>query len=222
MRKISTPLLIIALIAASAAAQSGRRVKNPPPPPPPPPPAEESLRAESDNVPLGPANASALPEGLLNHKLQAIDDSTFRLADFGGKVVVINVWATWCGPCRREVPDYEKVRKEYTGRDVEFIALTTEDPIAARDKVQKFARDFHFGFRIGWADRETARVLMNGRNAVPQTLVLGTDGHVVTRWVGYSAQHSSDRLRAAINQGLSASESAKLLPLDFRTMVTTR
>ena len=222
MRKISTPLLIIALIAASAAAQSGRRVKNPPPPPPPPPPAEESLRAESDNVPLGPANASALPEGLLNHKLQAIDDSTFRLADFSGKVVVINVWATWCGPCRREVPDYEKVRKEYTGRDVEFIALTTEDPIAARDKVQKFARDFHFGFRIGWADRETARVLMNGRNAVPQTLVLGTDGHVVTRWVGYSAQHSSDRLRAAINQGLSASESAKLLPLDFRTMVTTR
>jgi hypothetical protein len=108
------------------------------------------------------------------------------------------------------VPDYEKVRKEYAGRDVEFIALTAEDPIAARDKVQKFARDFHFGFRIGWADLETARVLMNGRNAVPQTLVLGSDGHVLTRWVGYSAQHSGDRLRAAINQGLSASESAQL------------
>jgi len=209
MRTISTPLLIT-VIAIDVTAQSGRRVKNPPPPPPPPPPAEESLHPESDEVPLGPANASALPEGLLSHKLQAIDDSTFRLADFSGKVIVINVWATWCGPCRREVPDYEKVRKEYTGRDVEFIALTTEDPLRARDKVEKFARDFHFGFRIGWADRETARVLMNGRNAVPQTLVLGTDGHVLTRWVGYSAQHSSDRLRAAINQGLSAPESAKL------------
>ena len=209
MRTISTPLLIVVLIAASVAAQSGRRLKNPPPPPPPPPPADESLRAESD-VPLGPPNASALPEGLLNHKLMGIDDSTFRLADFNGKVIVINVWATWCGPCRREVPDYEKVRKEFTGRDVEFIALTTEDPIAARAKVQKFARDFHFGFRIGWADRETARALMNGRNAVPQTVVLGTDGHVVTRWIGYSAEHSGDRLRAAINQGLSASESAKL------------
>jgi thiol-disulfide isomerase/thioredoxin len=150
-----------------------------------------------------------LPEGLLNHKLEAIDDSTFRLADFNDKVIVINLWATWCGPCRREVPDYEKVRKEYAGRQVEFIALTTEDPMAARGKVQKFARDFHFGFRIGWADRETARVLMNGRNGIPQTLVLGADGHVLTRWVGYSAQNSSDRLRAAINQGLSASESAK-------------
>jgi thiol-disulfide isomerase/thioredoxin len=210
MRTISNPLLIVILLAASVAAQSGRRLKNPPPPPPPAPPAEESLRTESDDVPFGPPNASALPEGLLNHKLLGIDDSTFRLADFTGKVIVINVWATWCGPCRREVPDYEKVRKEFTGRDVEFIALTTEDPIAARDKVQKFARDFHFGFRIGWADRETARALMNGRNGIPQTVVLGTDGHVVTRWIGYSAQHSGDRLRAAINQGLSASESAKL------------
>jgi thiol-disulfide isomerase/thioredoxin len=210
------------MIAASVAAQSGRRLKNPPPPPPPPPPADESARAESDDVPLGPANSSALPEGLLSHKLLAMDDSTFRLTDFSGKVIVINLWATWCGPCRREVPDYEKVRKEYIGREVEFIALTTEDPIASRAKVQKFARDFHFGFRIGWADRETARILMNGRNGIPQTVVLGTDGHVLTRWIGYSVEHSSDRLRAAINQGLSASESAKFQPLNLRNMVGTK
>jgi len=210
MRKFFLHVSVFVLIVSSVTAQSGRKLKNPPPPPPPPAPVEESVRTESDEVPLGPPNASALPEALLNHKLQGIDNSVFRLADFNGKVIVINMWATWCGPCRREVPDYEKVRKEFTGRAVEFIALTTEDPVATRDKVQKFARDFHFGFRIGWADRETARVLMNGRNAVPQTLVLGTDGHVLTRWVGYSAQHSGDRLRAAINQGLSASESAQL------------
>ena len=208
MRSLFLYVFVLIVVVASVSAQSGRKLKTPPPPPPPPPPAQESLSKESDEVPLGPANTSALPEALLNHKLQAIDDSTFRLADFNGKVIVINVWATWCGPCRREVPDYEKVRKEYGGREVEFIALTTEDPLAARAKVEKFARDFHFGFRIGWADRETARTLMNGRNGIPQTLVLGTDGHVLTRWVGYSAQHSSDRLRAAINQALSASESA--------------
>jgi len=211
MRKFFLHVFVLVVVVANTSAQSGRKLKNPAPPPPPPPaPTDESTRKESEDVPFGPPNSSVLPEGLLNHKLRAIDDSTFRLADFNGKVVVINMWATWCGPCRREVPDYEKVRKEFTGRDVEFIALTAEDPIAARDKVQRFARDFHFGFRIGWADRETARVLMNGRNGIPQTLVLGTDGHVVTRWVGYSAEHSSDRLRAAINQGLSAAESGQL------------
>lgn len=208
MRRQLVRLFVLVFVVTSVAAQSGRKLKNPPPPPPPPPPVEESLSKETDDVPLGPANSSALPEALLIHKLQGVDNSTFRLADFNGKVIVINVWATWCGPCRREVPDYEKVRKEFAGKQVEFIALTTEDPIAARDKVQKFARDFHFGFRIGWADRETARALMNGKNAVPQTLVLGTDGHVLQRWIGYSAQNSSDRLRAAINQGLANSESA--------------
>lgn len=210
MRKLFLHVFVLVVVFTSVTAQSGRKLKNPPPPPPPPASVDESVRTESDDVPLGPPNSSALPEALLIHKLQGIDDSTFRLADFNGKVIVINVWATWCGPCRREVPDYEKVRKEYSGRGVEFIALTTEDPRAARDKVQKFARDFHFGFRIGWADRDTARVLMNGRNGIPQTLVLGTDGHVLTRWIGYSAEHSSDRLRAAINQGLSGSESATL------------
>ena len=145
---------------------------------------------------------TALPESLLSRELKAIDNSKFRLADFNGKVIVVNLWATWCGPCRREVPDYEKVRKEYSGRDVEFIALTTEDPLAARDKVQKFARDFNFGFRIGWADPVTARTIMNGRNSIPQTLVVDKQGQIISHWRGYGLQ-SRDRLKQAIEKALS-------------------
>ena len=107
-----------------------------------------------------------MPESLLQRPLKSLDNSTFRLGDFGGKVVVVNLWASWCGPCRSEVPEYEKVRKEYAGRNVEFIGLTTEDPRTSSDRVQKFAREFNFGFRLGWADRETAHALMNGRNAI--------------------------------------------------------
>src|SRR5688500_19613277 len=104
-----------------------------------------------------------LSESLRERKIKGIDKGDFRLGDFQGKVLVINIWASWCGPCRREVPEYEKVRKDYAGREVEFIGLTTEDPRVASDRVNKFARDFSFGFRLGWADRETARTLMNGR-----------------------------------------------------------
>lgn len=116
--------------------------------------------------------------------------------------MVVNLWATWCGPCRREVPDYEKVRKEYAGRDVEFIGLTTEDPVTTRNRVQKFVRDFNFKFRIGWVDRETAHILMNGRNVIPQTLVISAEGRVISHWSGYNAQNG-DRLRAAIESALS-------------------
>lgn len=192
------------MILVTAAAQSGRKLNNPPPPSPPPAPPSESLSSGPAYVPVGPPSMSVLPESLLSRELKAIDNSSFRLADFDGKVIVVNVWATWCGPCRREVPDYEKVRKEYAGREVEFIALTTEDPLAARGQVQKFVRDFNFGFRIGWADPATARTLMNGRNSIPQTLVVDKHGQITSQWRGYSATESRDRLKQAIEKALSA------------------
>ena len=151
---------------------------------------------------------TALPESLLSRELKAIDNTSFRLADFDGKVIVVNVWATWCGPCRREVPDYEKVRKEFAGREVEFIALTTEDPLEARGQVQKFVRDMNFGFRIGWADPATARTLMNGRSSIPQTLVLDKHGQIVSHWRGYSQADSRGRLKLAIEKALSAEASS--------------
>ena len=202
MRRLPLVILFSALVVAGASAQSGRRVKNPPPTPPPPPPPQESLSSESANAPLAATTTGALPEVLMSRQLQSLDKGGFRLADFSGKVIVVNVWATWCGPCRREVPDYEKVRKEFVGREVEFIALTTEDPIAARDRVQKFAREFNFGFLIGWADRETARILMNGRHAIPQTLVIGSDGRIVNHWTGDGSQ-SRERLRQTIDRALA-------------------
>ena len=143
-----------------------------------------------------------MSQDLLNREFEAVEKGSFRLADFSGKVIVVNLWATWCGPCRREAPDYERVRKHFTGREVEFIALTSEDPITMRSRVQKFARDFNFNFRLGWADKDTAYTLMNGRNVIPQTLVLSAEGRVVSHWSGYSPK-SGDRLRAAIDSALS-------------------
>ena len=141
--------------------------------------------------------------------MKAVDKGSFKLSDFTGKVVVINLWATWCGPCRAEIPEYEKVRKEFNGKAVEFIGLTTEDPRVASDKVKQFVRDFNFGFRIGWADRETARALMSGRSVIPQTIVLSSEGHVVSHWSGYSRGQSRDRLKQAIEHALAAGTTAQ-------------
>ena len=145
----------------------------------------------------------ALPEGVLRRELQSLDKGSFRLADFGGKVFVINLWATWCGPCRMEIPEYERVRKEYARRGVEFVGLTTEDPRTSSERVRQFVRDFKFGFRLGWADRETALALMNGRNVIPQTYVVAADGTVVRHMRGYAAGRSAGLLREALDRALS-------------------
>jgi thiol-disulfide isomerase/thioredoxin len=122
---------------------------------------------------------------------------------------VINLWASWCGPCRSEVPEYEKVRKSYAGRDVEFIGLTTEDRNTASDRVKKFLREVNFGFRLGWADRQLATTLMNGKSAIPQTLVLDANGHVVNHWTGYAPGRSGDRLKQTIEEAYSRTPALK-------------
>ena len=66
----------------------------------------------------------------------------------------------WTMPSRSA--GYERVRKSYAGQEVEFVALTTEDPDEAGDAVKKFCVRSTLGFRVGWADREMARTLMNG------------------------------------------------------------
>jgi thiol-disulfide isomerase/thioredoxin len=198
------PLLLSLLIIACAVtvtSQSGRRVSSPRPTAPaapiqPPLNPEPEQRAKVDTIGL-----FFIPERIREREIEALPSGTFRLSDFQGKVIVINLWASWCGPCRREVPEYEKVRKAYAGKEVEFIALTAEDH-SATAKVNRFLRDVNFGFRVGWADRELAGTLMNGKSAIPQTLVLDGGGQIVKHWTGYTPGRSADRLKETIDEAL--------------------
>lgn len=207
MKKIFSLILCaffaaLTLSVASAPAQSGRKIARSPTQPDPPVQAPVWSPPEPEAAPKRerptPGELRALPDSLLQRPLRSLDESSFRLADFGGKVVVVNLWATWCGPCRREIPEYEKVRKEFAGRAVEFVALTTEDPRTSTERVKKFVRSFNFGFRLGWADPETAQTLMNGRGAIPQTFVIAADGRIVSHWVGYAQGRGGDHLRETI------------------------
>ena len=198
------PLFLIAAFVASTVAQSGRKIARPTQPAPPiqapvfAPPEPEIIRAPATRPEL-----RRLPETLRQRSLKSLDNNSFRLGDFGGKVVVLNLWASWCGPCRSEIPEYESVRKEFADRNVEFIGLTTEDPRTSSRQVREFLHTVKFGFRLGWADRETADTLMNGSDAIPQTLVIAADGSVVSHWDGYAPGHSGDRLRSSLEDALS-------------------
>ena len=202
MRRLPLLFLLAAISALDIAAQSGRRITTPAttaPPPPVQPPLNPVPEVRSGPRPL--TELMFLPESLRDRPIKAIRGDNFRLSDFEGKIVVINLWASWCGPCRREVPEYEKVRKAYADRDVVFIGLTTEDPRYEGERVQKFLRDVSFGFRLGWADREMARTLMNGRHSIPQTLVIDSESRIVSHWTGFGAG-SGNRLKSAIEQAL--------------------
>lgn len=196
-RPLFLPLLLVTCVV-TVNSQSGRRITNPRSAAP----IQPSLNPEPETPASGePIGLFLIPESLRTRQIQGLPTGTFRLSDFQGKVVVINLWASWCGPCRREVPEYEKVRKAYVGKEVEFVALTAEDR-SASERVKRFVRDVNFGFRVGWADRELAGVLMNGKSSIPQTLVLDGGGHIVKHWTGYSPGQSAARLKETIEDAL--------------------
>src|ERR1043165_3061616 len=77
-----------------------------------------------------------LPDTVLNTELQLLGGNTLKLSDYSGKVVVMNLFATWCAPCRRESPDLATLYKEFKDRDVVVIELSTEDPAVTEESVR--------------------------------------------------------------------------------------
>ena len=103
---------------------------------------------------------------------------------------MVNFWATWCGPCRREIPELVKLHKEFQSRGVEIIGLTTEDPGTSAEKVRKFIQDFQIDYRIGWASGQVAAPLMQGHTAIPQIFVISPDARILKRFVGFSPSYA--------------------------------
>ena len=203
MRHVSLLLILSGACALDTAAQSGRKISTSRADTPAAP-IQAPLTPEPEVASTGPATLMSIPERFREREIKSLDKGSFRLSDFPGKVIVINLWASWCGPCRREVPEYEEVRKSYQGQNVEFIGLTAEDPSSSSAQVNRFLREVKFGFRLGWADREMARMLMNGRGSIPQTIVMDGRGRIIRQWNGYSAGHSGDRLIASIEEALKS------------------
>jgi thiol-disulfide isomerase/thioredoxin len=153
-----------------------------------------------------------LPDEVTGQELRDLSGRAFRLKDFRGRVYVVNLWATWCGPCRLEIPGFNKIYEDYRARGVEFVGLTAEDPAEDSEKVSAFVGELGMNYRIGWIDKPTVLALASwnttptrpGSFAIPQTFVLAADGHVVLRVRGYNAR-VADMIRAGVRKALDLS-----------------
>ena len=138
-------------------------------------PAETEKPWESD-APIG----YEVGQRLADFTVECLDGSTFHLADFRGKVVFLNLWATWCTPCVQELPHFNALYQEKEDAAVLAIhsALVTDDPaayLAGKDYVISFAMD---------SDDERLFKIVHGSATLPQTIVLNRSGEVVYNKVG--------------------------------------
>ena len=150
-----------------------------------------------------PASLAMLPQPILNAENKASSGGPIKLANYSGKVLLVNLWATWCGPCRMETPELVKLHKEFQSRGVEMIGLSTEDPEASAESVSEFVREYNVDYHIGWATREVAQTLMQGRTSIPQSFVIARDGRIVKRFIGFRPDLTPGQIKAALEEALS-------------------
>lgn len=150
-----------------------------------------------------PATASlmVMPPVVQQSELKITDGSEVKLSDYSGKVLFINLWATWCGPCRMEIPELVALNKEYKDKGVEMFGLSTEDPDASAESVKEFVKAFNMDYHVGWAPRDVALALMQDRNSIPQSFVITRDGKILKRFIGYSPR-IVPQIRQALDEAL--------------------
>jgi glutathione peroxidase-family protein len=150
-----------------------------------------------------PAPITMLPASVTDAELKAVTGAPIKLSDYAGKVLLVNLWATWCGPCRQETPELVKLHKEFRSQGVEVVGLSTENPDTSADEVREFVHNFEVDYRVGWSGPEVAITLMQGRDAIPQSFVISRSGRVVKRFVGFNPMQTPNQIREAIQEALN-------------------
>jgi thiol-disulfide isomerase/thioredoxin len=138
--------------------------------------------------------------------VRKIDGGTIRLSDYRGKVVVMDFWATWCPPCRQEIPQLVRIARENSARGVEVIGLHIDDRgRSTNDAINKFIESFGINYTIGLANDEMfLAYLGNEDDTIPQTLVFDRKGRLIKHLIGYTASHGK-LLDEAVNLAASGS-----------------
>jgi thiol-disulfide isomerase/thioredoxin len=126
---------------------------------------------------------AAVAERVLAVELADVRGEIQRLAQWRGRVLVVNYWATWCAPCREEIPVFVRLQERYGGRGLQFVGIAIDQP----GKVAAFASEFRINYPLLLGGLETIELLRQAGNragVLPYTVVIDRSGKLVTRESG--------------------------------------
>ena len=127
--------------------------------------------------PGGPAIGSVAPE----FELTSLDGKKVRLSDFRGKAVLLNFWATWCQPCRIEMPWFVELEKQYGPEGLQVVGVAMDD--GGKSEVEKFAKQMGVNYLV-LLGKESVGEAYGGVDYLPTTFYIDRDGRVVERAAG--------------------------------------
>ncbi len=116
-----------------------------------------------------------------NFTLQTLDGKDVSLTDFRGKAVLVNFWATWCGPCKIETPWLVELQNEYGSQGLQVVGVAMDD--SGKDEIAKFAKDMGVNYPV-LIGKESVGDAYGGVPALPESFFVGRDGKIVDRILG--------------------------------------
>jgi thiol-disulfide isomerase/thioredoxin len=166
-----------------------------------PPEREQNLTAKPFR--FGPANADV--DDIAEVRFVDGDGRRMSLADFRGKQVLLNIWATWCGPCREEMPTLDRLQTRLGGPDFEVVALSIDHE--GVDVIRDFYAELGLRALRIYVDPSTMATINLNVRGVPTTLLLDRDGREIGRYAG-PAEWDGEAAVNAIGERLSATSTA--------------
>jgi cytochrome c biogenesis protein CcmG, thiol:disulfide interchange protein DsbE len=125
-----------------------------------------------------------------NFSARALDGGEMSLADYSGKVVLLNIWATWCAPCREEMPSMQRLYEAFEGTDFEILAVSVDAQPGERDasgnpggNLRAFAEEFGLTFPIVHDPAGNIQRIYQ-TTGVPETFLIGRDGIIYKKVAG--------------------------------------
>jgi peroxiredoxin len=143
-------------------------------------------RAARSTGQLGVRSANVKDEPAPDFTLQSIDGETIRLSDFRGKAVLLNFWATWCAPCRIEMPWFVEMQDRYAAEGLQVVGVAMDD--SSPNDIEKFANDLRVNYPI-LVGEATVGNAYGGLQFLPATFYIGRDGKVVDKVFGLKTRN---------------------------------
>ena len=138
--------------------------------------------------------------------LVSLDGKTTRLSDFRGKAVLLNFWATWCGPCKIEMPWFVDFQKQYGSQGLQIVGVAMDD--ASKEDIGKFAKDMGVNYPI-LIGKEAVGDQYGGVPALPETFIIARDGKIMDKIIGLRGKAEiEDAIKKALNTQPAASQAS--------------
>ena len=132
-------------------------------------------------------------------QLKSTDGKTVRLSDYRGKAVLLNFWATWCPPCKIEMPWFVDLQKQYGGQGLQVIGVAMDDDADKQvTKISQFAKDMHLNYLVLLGNDQVGDSY-GGVEGLPTTFYISRDGRVVSAVSGLvSHSEIEDNIKKAL------------------------